>query len=99
MAGYGATARPAYPSRSDAPLRAAPRAIRSRPRPSQSSCDSRIPRQTPTRTRSPSSVNPQAQSTPSFGPLGLTFRKIAFEEQGNELHLVEVAALEGLEAL
>jgi hypothetical protein len=29
------------------------------------------------RTRSPSSVKPQAQRTPSFGPFGLTLRKIA----------------------
>src|SRR5947199_4019162 len=54
-----------------------PRAIRSLARESQSSCDSRIPRQTPTRTRSPCSVKPQAQRTPSFGPFGLTLRKIA----------------------
>jgi hypothetical protein len=45
--------------------------------PSQSSCDSRIPSITASRTRSPSCVNPQATSTPSLGPSGRTERKTA----------------------
>ena len=40
----------------------------------QSSLVSRIPRRTETSARSPFSVIPQAQITPSFGPLGRTGR-------------------------
>src|SRR5215217_5146768 len=54
-----------------------PRAIRSRPSASQSSEDSRIPSVTESSTRSPSSLNPQATSTPSLGPSGRTERNTA----------------------
>jgi integrase/recombinase XerD len=47
---------------------------RSRPSSSQSSLDSRAPSRTATSARAPSSVNPQAHMTPSFGPLGRTGR-------------------------
>src|SRR5919106_4989059 len=77
--------RPGAPSATTSIGAPSPRAIRSLARPSQSSCDSRIPRQIPTRTRSPSSVNPQAHSTPSFGPLGLTLRKIASRNRATSL--------------
>src|SRR4051795_5349574 len=76
-----------------------PRAIRSRPRACQSSWDSRIPSITDNSTRSPASVKPQATSTPSLGPLGRTARKVASKKQRHDVDVVEVAALERLEAL
>lgn len=65
-----------HPARSRAIRRGAesPRAVRSRPSPSQSSLVSRIRNRTETSARSRFSVIPQAQITPSFRPLGRTGR-------------------------
>src|ERR687891_106475 len=76
-----------------------PRAIRSLPSASQSSCDSRIPSITESSTRSPRSLKPQATSTPSLGPSGADRQEDRVEEQRRQLDVVEVAALELLKAL
>jgi hypothetical protein len=83
--GWTALISPGAPSATTSIGAPSPRAMRSLARASQSSCNSHIPRHTPTRTRSPSSVKPQAQRTPSFGPFGLTLRKIASRNSATSL--------------
>ena len=65
---------PGAPSATTSRGAGSPRLVRSRPSSSQSSLVSRIPNRTETSARSPFSVIPQAQITPSFGPLGRTGR-------------------------
>ena len=72
-----------------------PRRMRPRPRSSQSSVRSRAPRQTSSRTRSPSVAKPQATRTPSYLPVRPDRQVDGVEEERQQADLAEAPGPEG----